>query len=309
MLEVREETAIAAPGASAALEEAARQRPGAVVYPVDSAGEPPAAWRPPAVSTLRELEEACPPVDGGIVPLGAPAAAWAARFAPDRAGGGVSVAALGFRVVRLPASFGVREEILARIPRTARRLLDVGCGAGETAAAARARFGLRAEGIERDPLLAEAARSRLDAVHAGDAPDVLQALRARGERFDVLVFADVLEHLREPAAALESARGLAGRGAAIVVSVPNAGCAPIVADLLAGRFDPVAAGPEDAGHLRWFTRSGLRALLEESGLEATAVDSVAVPGDGGLAARLSAAGVRFDPRDLGAIQWIATARA
>jgi SAM-dependent methyltransferase len=309
VLEVRDDAALAAPGAAEALTEAARRSPGAVVYPADSAAEGPAAWRMPAASTLRELEEVCPSASAEIRTISDPPDRWAARFVPSARRGGGAIVAAGFRVVRVPSSFGVREEIVARIPPSARSLLDVGCGAGETAAAARERLGLRAEGIERDPRLAAAARARLDAVHAVDALEALRDLGREGRRFDVFVFADVLEHLSDPWAALEAARTLAAPGASVVACVPNAGGEAILADLIEGRFDPVAAGPEDAGHLRWFTRRSLRELFEEAGFSVGAVDPVPSPRDGGLSARLAAAGLRFDPEALGAIQWIATATA
>jgi len=71
----------------------------------------------------------------------------------------------------------------------------------------------------------------------------------------------------------------------------------------------VPAGPEDAGHLRWFTRRTLRELLDETGFSAVAIDPLPAPRDDGFGRRLAAAGVAFDPEELGAIQWVATARS
>jgi hypothetical protein len=93
----------------------------------------------------------------------------------------------------------------------------------------------------------------------------------------------------------------------VIASVPNAASAPVVEGLIAGRFDPVGAGPEDAGHLRWFTRRSLRELLEESGFSVASVEAVPLPGDTGLPAQLAGAGIAFEIGELGAIQWIATA--
>ena len=304
-LEVREEKAIAVPGSAAALFAAAERCPGSTVYPLESG----AGWQPPAASTLRELEEACPPIAGEARPLPTEPVSWAARFVPDAADRRSAVASAGFRVVRFSPSFGARQEIVSRIPPATRRLLDVGCGTGETAAAAKRTTGARVEGIERDRRLAEAARPRLDAVHDGDALDVLCAIAARGEEFDAFLFADVLEHCRDPHAVLDAARGVASPGATVIVSVPNAAGAPILADLVAGRFDPVPAGPEDAGHLRWFTRRTLRELLDETGFSVVAIDPLPLPRDDGFGRRLAAAGVAFDPEELGAIQWVATARS
>jgi len=307
-LEIRDARAVLAPGAAEALLEAAAGFPRRVVYPADSSAAGELAWSPPAVSTLRELEEC---LRGAARPPGArpvsPPAEYAARFVPDRSSG-VPIAAPGFRVIRFRDGFGVREEILAKIPSGSRRLLDVGCGAGATAAEAARRIpGLRAEGIDRDPRWASPARTALHAFHEGDAREVLSRMRDAGEKFDVLVFADSLEHLSDPAKALRVAAELGRPGAVLVVSVPNVAGASIVGDLLAGRFDPVAAGPEDAGHVAWFTRESLRAAVEGAGFRSFEAEATPHPPGSGDCGRLAAAAAG-SKTDLHAIQWVATAR-
>jgi hypothetical protein len=94
-----------------------------------------------------------------------------------------------------------------------------------------------------------------------------------------------------------------------VASVPNAGSGAIVGDLLAGRFDPVGAGPEDVGHLRWFTRRSFREAVEESGWTDFRCEPIPLPRDDGLPAKLSAAGIAADAGSLAAVGWVATARA
>ncbi|HET9794773.1 MAG TPA: class I SAM-dependent methyltransferase, partial [Thermoanaerobaculia bacterium] len=264
VLEVPDERSIPAPGAAPAL-AACAGIPSGTIYPLDSAASGDLGWAPPLVSTLRELEAIPAPPPSAARALAAAPADFPARFVIAGPAGPPLVAP-GFRVVRVAETFGARREILARIPAGARRLLDVGCGPGETAAEARRRHsGLRAEGIERDPRFAPAGRLALDAFHEGDALEVLRAMSSRGDRFDVLVFADSLEHFRDPFEVLDAAGGVAMPGATLVVSVPNAASAPVVSDLLSGRFDPIGAGPEDAGHLRWFTRRSLQEMLAETG--------------------------------------------
>jgi SAM-dependent methyltransferase len=308
MLIVDDERALPAPGSGAALASAARGRVGVAIYPLDSGAPPgPLAWSPPPVLTLFEVERMDTPAEAPVRDLAGPPGASPARFVPDGAIRGAAAAA-GFRVIRVPETFGIREEILARIPPSARRLLDVGCGGGETAAAARKRVGgLRAEGIDREGAPSDACRPELDAFHSGDAIAVLRAMAARSETFDVLLFADVLEHCEDPFLVLQAAREVCAPGASVIASVPNAASAPVVEGLIAGRFDPVGAGPEDAGHLRWFTRRSLSELLEESGFSVASVEAMPLPGDTGLPARLAGAGIAFETGELGAIQWIATA--
>ena len=308
-LVVDDERALPVPGSGAALASAARALGDVQIFAMDSApGGGETSWASPAVQTASEAERIDPPEAPGERELARLPAASPARFVPAGTCRGSAVAA-GFRVIRVPETFGVREEILARIPPGARRLLDVGCGGAETAAEAKRRFPrLRAEGIDVEGGDAATCRSRLDAFHSGDAVTVLRSLAGREERFDVVLLADVLEHCEDPFLVLQEARGVCAPGATFVVSIPNAAGAPIVGDLISGRFDPVGAGPEDAGHLRWFTRGTLRELLEESGFTVLSLEPIPAPRDTRLPGRLRQAGVPFDPEELAAIQWVATAR-
>ena len=204
-----------------------------------------------------------------------------------------------------------RPEITRHVPAGARRLLDVGCGSGGSSAGLKRRMpGLRAVGIEGDEDAAGRARARLDEVLVGDALRVLEDLAREGRTFDAFLFADVLEHLEDPARALSAARALAAPGATLVASVPNAGHLSLVRDLVLGRFDPVPAGLADAGHLRWFTRASLGEALAEAGWRADAIASwpgaPAPDGESFLAPLSGWPGLDRD--SLAAYQWIAVAK-
>ena len=144
----------------------------------------------------------------------------------------------------------------------------------------------------------------------GDAATVLSNLAAAGERFDALLFADVLEHFDDPVRILTLARGVASDDATLVASVPNVGHLSLVRDLLVGRFDPLPAGLADAGHLRWFTRDSLLETLEEAGWTDVAI--AADPGAPAPAAhdflRRAREWSGTDPESLTTYQWIAVAR-
>jgi SAM-dependent methyltransferase len=204
-----------------------------------------------------------------------------------------------------------RPEILEALPPAVSRLLDVGCGAAATSAALRAREpGTRVTGIERDPALAERARSRLDRVVEADAIDALEGFARAGEQFDAILLADILEHLEDPVRSLSLARAVASAGAALVLSVPNVGHLSVVRDLIAGRFDPVPSGLLDAGHLRWFTRASLSEFLEEAGWEVSSIESIPStppPGHSDFVRHFSG----WDAVDRGSLdtyQWLAVAR-
>ena len=112
-----------------------------------------------------------------------------------------------------------RPELLALMPTSARRVLDVGCGAGRLREALKARQTVHVAGIEVVPEAAALARGRLDEVFAGDV-EKLDLPFAAGA-FDCIVCGDVIEHLREPASFLEQARGWLETEGLLVACLPN----------------------------------------------------------------------------------------
>ncbi|MEP6768863.1 MAG: class I SAM-dependent methyltransferase [Acidobacteriota bacterium] len=313
------------------LEESALPAPGGVPEPPAGSArfaEAAIPSDPPFVHTLRELEAAqlrgTP--EGGP---GGPGRTVALAFRSGQltpAQGETVGAFLGrlstlastrpdpaFRVIRFDDPSGrERPELTRRLPRGPARILDVGCGAGGGIASASASNpGWHVTGIERDPDLALRARDRCHRVVEGDLLEVLPRLAAAGEEFDVIVFADVLEHVEDPVAALRAGRRLAAADAILVASVPNAGHLSIVRDLIQGRFDPIPAGLCDSGHVRWFTRSWLSEALEEAGWRVRAIEGErgAPAPDAAAFLDLAASWPGSDLESLRTYQWVAVCGA
>jgi 2-polyprenyl-3-methyl-5-hydroxy-6-metoxy-1,4-benzoquinol methylase len=170
------------------------------------------------------------------------------------------------RAARANAYERARPEILAHVPASARRVLDLGCATGTTGAALKARQPAHVTGVELEPAYAEEARARLDDVIAGD----VETARPDGT-FDTLIAADVLEHLKDPWTALRRYAQLLEPGGTAVVSLPNVGHWSTYANLARGTWPRKAEGIFDATHLRWFTLRDARELLVGAGLQPTAV--------------------------------------
>src|SRR5579862_1741716 len=149
------------------------------------------------------------------------------------------------------------------------KVLDVGCGTGSVSEVIQKMTGAQIIAIEPDVERAAAARSRgLNAFQGFLSEDFLE----EHGPFDVIVFADVLEHLSNPAEMVSLARkGLAPNGS-IVASVPNVAHWFVRVDLLRGRFDYRDCGIMDATHLRWFTRKTVVEFFERLGFRVTALD-------------------------------------
>src|SRR5690242_1822221 len=113
---------------------------------------------------------------------------------------------------------GERPDVLALVPEGISSALDVGCSDGSLGSALRQR-GVDVHGIERDPALARRAVTRLDGVLEGDAVEQLARLEAG--RFDLVVCADILEHLADPGAAMHEIKRVLEPDGHCVVSLPN----------------------------------------------------------------------------------------
>lgn len=152
------------------------------------------------------------------------------------------------------------------------RVLDVGCGTGSVSLIANRDKGNTVVGIEPDAERAQLARARGLSVFCGYlSPEFI----ASEPPFDVVLMADVLEHVPDPGALVALAHSALKPGGTLVVSVPNAVHWIMRWQIFSGKFEYDACGIRDATHLRWFTRATLRQLLEQHGFVITAAKASA----------------------------------
>lgn len=144
------------------------------------------------------------------------------------------------------------------------RLLELGCGNGNTAAAALAqgKCGWTC-GIELCEAPAAEARAKLDQVIVGDIEHL--SLDLPPASFDVLLMSEVLEHLRDPASVLLRLRTLLRPGAIVLAGSPNVCHYSVILMLLRGRWDYEPEGIMDETHVRWFSPATYRQLFEKAG--------------------------------------------
>src|SRR6478672_4714925 len=159
-------------------------------------------------------------------------------------------------------------------------VLDVGCADGDVGRLLQ-ESGNRVSGLDRDEEAAEKARADLERVVVADLDRCSLLDHFEPASFDVVVLADVLEHLREPARALRDATELLREGGRLVLSVPNVAHGSLRLALLQGRWRHTETGLLDRTHLHFFTRTSLFELVEAAGLaveelRATVEDPLAV---------------------------------
>ncbi|MFP5501503.1 MAG: methyltransferase domain-containing protein [Candidatus Sericytochromatia bacterium] len=154
-----------------------------------------------------------------------------------------------------------------------KRVLEVGTATGYLTERLKG-LGCEVTGIELVPELAEAARPHCERMLVGDVEAM--DLAALGS-FDMILCADVLEHLKDPQAMLGRLTDRLAPGGHAVVSLPNVALWLWRLKLLFGRFDYMPKGPMDETHLRFFTRASAERLLKRAGLSLQATRTTPIP--------------------------------
>ena len=145
-------------------------------------------------------------------------------------------------------------------------ILDVGCGYATTSERLQ-KAGNHVTGIESSEGAVAVAQRRLERVIAADLMDLERVgSEIKSQRYDAIIFADVLEHLPWPQETLKRYIEFLKPGGSIIVSLPNVGLWSVRLSVLAGRFDYADTGVLDRTHLRFFTRRTARAMIEGAGL-------------------------------------------
>lgn len=162
-----------------------------------------------------------------------------------------------------------RKALSIHIPEGRHRILDVGCGAGNFGAYLKSSGkAVQVYGIELIPEAATEAATNLDGVKCADL-DTLDLPRLHQEwqqqEFDYIVFADVLEHVKDPWAVLDTFRSWLAPNGKVIISIPNVRHWSVIIPLiLRGRWDYQDSGIMDRTHLRFFTRSTAREMVQRS---------------------------------------------
>ena len=183
------------------------------------------------------------------------------------------------------------------------RVLDLGCSGGQLSERMRER-GHHVTGV--DGLEIPGVRERVDSFCLNDLEDGIP--QEAGTGFDVVVAADVIEHVRRPDKLLREMAQVLAPGGVILLSTPNFGHWYSRGRAATGTFDYDRRGILDQTHLRFFTRKSLRRLFTSSGLDLLELDYTGLPFDvlsrgenrkTRLARRLDRALVRLRPTVFG----------
>jgi len=173
-----------------------------------------------------------------------------------------------------PDRYGSHERILSLLQElpAGSSVLDVGSASGYFGERLAGK-GYYVVGVEQNEAAASVAAAFYDEFVVADVEAGLRLSR----KFDVIVLADVLEHLRQPLNVLIHLRDLLSSTGRFVISVPNVANIYVRLSLLFGRFEYADRGILDETHLRFFTLNSACALVQKAALRVKQIVVTPIP--------------------------------
>jgi glycosyltransferase involved in cell wall biosynthesis/2-polyprenyl-3-methyl-5-hydroxy-6-metoxy-1,4-benzoquinol methylase len=157
-----------------------------------------------------------------------------------------------------------------------KHIVDVGCATGYLASLLQQKDCI-VTGIEINPGAAKVAEKYCEKVIIADLDFVPITEILPNHKFDVVIFGDVLEHLRNPWKVLEESKNILKEDGFIVASIPNIAHGAIRLALLGGKFKYTRFGILDDTHLRFFTRETVEDLFQKTGYIIDKIDVTKLP--------------------------------
>lgn len=157
---------------------------------------------------------------------------------------------------------------VVRMVGAGKRVLEVGAGPGSITKLLASVSKCRVTALEIDSDAIKKLTPFCERVYQVDLNDKAwpQAVES-GDKFEVIVAADVLEHVYEPLSVLQAMKGFLNEEGYMVISVPHAGHSVIHACLLDEDFEYGDFGLLDRTHIRFFGIKNIQRLFEDAGMK------------------------------------------
>lgn len=165
-----------------------------------------------------------------------------------------------------------RNSLIKYISFEPKRILDVGCSEGKFGEKLKEKFDCIVWGVEPVKSAYAEASKRLDKVFNGTFDNTLSL---GDNKFDLICFNDVLEHMEDPWSALNMTRSLLEKDGKVLASIPNFFYFyEFIPLLLSQDWQYKSSGTMDKTHLRFFTKKSIVRLFDESGFKIEIIEGI-----------------------------------
>ena len=156
-----------------------------------------------------------------------------------------------------------RKDVAKLVSEKAMKILDVGCAAGGLIKTLKNQNPIRnIIGIELNEGAAKIASQFADDIVVANVENHI--FNFKNKEFDCIIFADILEHLKEPEKILDKFKKYLKSDGELIVSIPNINNYEILENLVNGKWEYKNAGILDKTHLRFFTKASFKKVLNEN---------------------------------------------
>lgn len=157
------------------------------------------------------------------------------------------------------------------------KVLEFGCATGYMSKFLKEQKHCRVYGAEISREALTEASQYLEKAICCDAESGEWAEQLQGEQFDYILFADVLEHLRDPKAVLERAVNFLKDDGCVIVSVPNITHSDLILKMLHNHFEYTKTGLLDNTHIHFWGSGDLKPFFESCGFYIAVLDGTIMP--------------------------------
>lgn len=156
---------------------------------------------------------------------------------------------------------------VVRLVGQGKRVLEIGCGPGSITKILAEQGGCKVTALELDPEAIKKVMPYCVKVMQADLNSSEWPSLLAEDKFDVVVAADVLEHLYDPWKSLQRMVPLINDNGYIVISLPHVGHAAVASCLINGDFDYRDWGLLDRTHIRFFGLKNIEDLFAQANLK------------------------------------------
>ncbi|GAC1387363.1 MAG: hypothetical protein NVS1B7_1530 [Candidatus Saccharimonadales bacterium] len=149
------------------------------------------------------------------------------------------------------------------------RILDIGCSSGRLGEALIKDKNAYVVGLDLDDDDIELAKKNLNEAHK---LNIEKDKVSHLGKFDMIIMADVIEHLVDPVKALKKIRSLLNPKGELIFSIPNMANATVRIELLKGHFEYREWGLLDRTHLHFYDQDEVNRVFNDAGYNVIQTD-------------------------------------
>ncbi len=157
-------------------------------------------------------------------------------------------------------------QLIQYIPQQS-KVLELGCATGYMSAYLTNKLACQVTGVEIDSKACVKAKAHCQKVICANVEEKDWLVQLKDQKFDIVLCADIIEHLRDPLAFLKRIKSFLKPTGFLVASLPNGAHAALRLELLAGQFQYEETGLLDRTHLHLFTYQSLYQVLPKAGYQ------------------------------------------